>query len=82
MLIFGLSVKQILLATLVYVCETCGTNAAHRLVKRVRRFTLFFLPLFPVGTRYVDTCTYCGRSLDVPADRALAAAAQGSAELR
>lgn len=82
MLIFGLSTKQILLATLVYVCEVCGNNAAHHLVKRVRRFTLFFIPIFPVGTRYVDTCTACGRGLEVPADRAEAAAAQGAPELR
>lgn len=82
MLIFGFSTKQLLLATLMYVCEVCGNNAAHQLVKRVRRFTLFFIPLFGVGTRYVDTCTACGRGLDVPADRAEAAAAQGMPGLR
>lgn len=83
MLIFGLSSKQVLLATLFYVCEVCGNQAAHQLVKHVRRFTLFFIPIFPVGTRYLDTCTHCGRTLDVPRDRAEAAVAgQGSAELR
>ena len=83
MLIFGLSTKQVLLATLFYVCDVCGNEAAHQLIETVRRFTLFFIPLFPVGTRYLDTCTYCARTLDVPRDRAEAAvAAQGSPELR
>lgn len=83
MLIFGLSSKQVLLATLYYVCEVCGNQAAHQLVKQMRRFTLFFIPIFPVGTRYEDTCTFCARTIDVPRDRAEAAIAdQGSPELR
>jgi DNA-directed RNA polymerase subunit RPC12/RpoP len=82
MLIFGTSVKQLLLATLFYVCETCGNQAGHRLVKRVNRFSLFFIPIFPISTRYIDTCAYCGRSIEVPRDRAEMAAAQGSPELR
>ncbi len=82
MLIFGFSTKQILLATLVYICEVCGNNAAHHLVRRARRFTLFFIPILPLGSSYLDTCTACGRGITVPADRAEAAAAQGSPELR
>jgi hypothetical protein len=82
MLIFGLSARQLLMATLFYVCETCGQHAGHRLVRRTNWFTLFFIPLFPVGSRYIDTCAYCGRSIQVPRDRAEMAAAQGSPELR
>lgn len=83
MLIFGLSTKQVLLATLMYVCEVCGNQGAHQLVKRVRRFTLFFIPVFPVGSSYTDTCTFCARTLSVPRERAEAAvAAQGQSELR
>lgn len=81
MLIFGLSVKEVLLATLVFVCETCGNHAAHHLVRRVRRFTLFFVPLFPVGTRYYDSCVACGRVREVSREQA-EAAAQNNAELR
>ncbi len=76
MLIFGLSVKEALVGTLFFVCEVCGNQAAHQLVRRVRRFTLFFVPLFPVSTRYVDSCSACGRVIDVP--RAQAEAAAGS----
>jgi hypothetical protein len=36
------------------------------LVRRVRKFSLFFIPLFPVGTKYMDTCVACGRTMEVP----------------
>jgi len=76
LLILGIRASQVLLATLVYVCDRCGQDAAHEVVKRTRKFTVFFVPLFPVGTKYVDTCTFCGRTVEVPRERALAAAGQ------
>lgn len=75
MLILGIRVTVAMVASLVYVCERCGTNAAHQLAKRVRKFTVFFVPLFPVSTRYQDTCTACGRTIDVPKEQAEAAVA-------
>ena len=82
MLIFGLGVAEVLLATLVYLCETCGNNGAHHLVKRVRKFSFFFIPLFPVGTRYIDTCTACGRAIEVAREQAEAAAREAGPGLR
>jgi len=81
-LIFGLSVSEDLLSTLIYTCENCGNSAAHRLIKRTRKFSFFFIPLFPVGSTYVDTCTACGRVIEVSRDRAEAAARQNGPELR
>ncbi len=76
-LIWGLSATSVGLTTAVYVCDRCGTNAAHRrLTKRVRRFTLFFVPLFSVSTTYVDNCTACGRDVEVANAQAKAAVAQ------
>jgi hypothetical protein len=74
MLILGIRVSRVLMATLAYVCDRCGQNAAHQVVKQVRKFTVFFVPLFPVSTRYLDTCAACGRTVEVPRQRALAAA--------
>ncbi|HST64334.1 MAG TPA: zinc-ribbon domain-containing protein [Mycobacteriales bacterium] len=79
MLIFGFRVTSALLTTLTYVCDRCGQPAAHHVVKRSRKFTLFFIPLFPVSTKYVDTCTYCGRTLEVPKGQAEAALAPRAA---
>jgi hypothetical protein len=77
-LIFGLSAKQVLLATLFYVCEVCGNQAAHQLVRRTNRFTLFFIPLFSVGTTYADTCTWCARTRELSQQQA----EQATRELR
>jgi uncharacterized Zn finger protein len=76
MLIVGFRLYTELLATLAYVCDNCGQHAAHQLVKRTRKITVFFLPLFPVSTKYLDTCTYCGRVRPVPKDQAEQAVAQ------
>ena len=77
MLIFGLTSRDRLLATLVFLCERCQVQGAHQLVKRVRMFSLFFIPLIPLGARYTDTCTVCGRTIAVPRDMAERAAVTG-----
>ena len=64
------------MATLTFLCETCGNNAPHQLIRRVNRFSLFFIPLFPISTRYLDACGACGRLLDVPRAQAEAAIAR------
>lgn len=77
MLIVGVSQRDFLIATLVFLCERCHHQGAHELVKRVRRLSLFFIPLLPLGTRYVDVCTVCGRAIDVPREMAERAAVTG-----
>lgn len=74
MLILGVHVSRVLLTTLFYVCERCGTPAAHTLSKRVRRLSVFFIPVLPLGaTRYVDCCTACGREVEITREQADAA---------
>jgi predicted RNA-binding Zn-ribbon protein involved in translation (DUF1610 family) len=82
MLIFGFGVREILLSTLIFTCETCGNHAAHQLSKRVRRFSLFFIPLFSIGTTYFDSCTACGRVIEVSKEQAETAARQVGPDLR
>jgi hypothetical protein len=79
-LIFGLSSRDFLVATLVFLCERCQNQGSHQLLRRVRRISLFFIPLIPVGTRYLDVCTVCGRTIEVPREMAEQAAAD--AQLR
>lgn len=76
MLIFGSRVTVAVVATFVYVCGRCHQNAAHHLSKRRRFFTLFFVPLIPMGTTYTDTCVACGIAHVVPKEQALGALAQ------
>ena len=82
MLIIGFGVSETLLSTLVFTCETCGNRAPHQLTKRSRRFSLFFIPLFSVGTTYFDSCTACGRIIEVSKEQAEGAARQVGPGLR
>ncbi|MDT0378779.1 zinc-ribbon domain-containing protein [Streptomyces sp. DSM 42041] len=71
MIIFGISSKTYQLAVLSLLCHVCGNTAAHPLRRRVRRFSLFFVPLFPVGpAKYGMQCTYCGAYRDLSRDEA------------
>ncbi|WP_335935652.1 zinc-ribbon domain-containing protein [Streptomyces sp. PTD5-9] len=60
MIIFGTRGYLYQLAVLTLVCGWCGNPAAHALRKRVTRFTLFFVPLFPFSTKFATQCTFCG----------------------
>ncbi len=64
MLIWGFRTRAAILATITYICDRCGVSAAHRVVRRRRWFTLFFIAVFPISaTKYTDTCINCGRVL-------------------
>ena len=60
MVIFGFRTKVFLLTMLTLVCPRCGNPAAHPLHKAVTKFTLFFIPTFPVSTKYLVECVNCG----------------------
>jgi zinc-ribbon family len=60
LIIFGLRSFERTLAMLTLVCGRCRNAAAHRLVQRRRWFTLFFIPLVPLGTTRYTVCAYCG----------------------
>ncbi|MEU3277431.1 zinc-ribbon domain-containing protein [Streptomyces antibioticus] len=81
MIIFGTKGYLYQLAILTLVCGGCGNPAAHALRKRVTKFTLFFVPLFPFSTKYATQCTFCGteqRLTKEQADQLLAQAAGGA----
>lgn len=50
------------------MCSFCGTHAAQRVVKQQQRFSLFFIPLFSFSTKYLTTCTACGRTARISQD--------------
>jgi hypothetical protein len=70
MIIFGTKGYLYQLAILTLVCGRCGNPAAHTLRKRVTKFTLFFVPLFPVSTKYATQCTFCGAEQKVTKEQA------------
>lgn len=70
MIIFGTKGYLYQLAILTLVCGRCGNPAAHALRKRVTKFTLFFVPLFPLSTKYTTQCTFCGAEQKLPKEQA------------
>jgi uncharacterized Zn finger protein len=60
-LIFGFKSKDQRVGSHVRPCEICGVTAAQILIRRTTKFSLFFIPLFPVkpASHYVQ-CTNCG----------------------
>ncbi|GAA4192962.1 zinc-ribbon domain-containing protein [Streptosporangium oxazolinicum] len=70
MLIFGLRTVAHRLGVVTLVCRNCGNAAAQVLSRRVTKFSLFFVPLFPVRTRHEMQCTFCGASYTVSKDEA------------
>lgn len=70
MLIFGLRTVTHRLGVLTLLCRNCGNTAAQVLSRKVTKFSLFFVPLFPVRTKYGVQCTFCGASFDISKDEA------------
>lgn len=54
------TVQTILMLTM--LCGRCGNPAAHAVKHLVTKFTFFFIPLFPISSRYLTQCTFCGHS--------------------
>lgn len=70
MIIFGTKGYLYTLAMITLVCGRCGNPAAHSLKKRVTKFSLFFVPLFPISTKYVTQCTFCGAAQQLSKEQA------------
>ncbi|MFE9384450.1 zinc-ribbon domain-containing protein [Streptomyces sp. NPDC007025] len=82
MIIFGTSSKLMQLAMLNLLCGFCGNPAAHALRKRVTKFSLFFIPLFPIApAKHSLQCTFCGAHTEISKESAeqLLGQAQGAA---
>ncbi|MET7706927.1 zinc-ribbon domain-containing protein [Micromonospora sp. NPDC005413] len=63
--IFGLRTKVDRSGVVQQVCRHCGNHAAQVITRRSTRFTLFFIPLIPIRTRYAQQCTFCGAEYEI-----------------
>ncbi len=72
--IFGIRGKDHVVGSRPGHCEVCGAFAAQTLVRRTTKFTLFFVPLFPVRpAQHFVACTNCGRTRHATRQEAVAA---------
>jgi hypothetical protein len=82
-LIFGIKRLKRRLATMLAICGQCSTPAAQVIVRTSTWFSLFFIPVIPLGNKYISTCTLCGMSVKLDKAQALemvAAAQQVAAQ--
>jgi len=69
-ILFGFRSMVRNLAMVMYTCRTTNQPAAHRLSRITRWFTLFFIPVIPVGRRHILTCSGCGQSYKITKEQA------------
>ena len=59
-LLFGMRPVDTLLFVVTFVCGHCGTSASQQIVRTQQKVTLFFIPLFSLGTSWTVQCSHCG----------------------
>lgn len=66
MIIFGITSKQKAKPAGKFACPVCETTRTYAELRQVRRFTLFFIPIIPLGSRSLGrvVCTHCGSEFD------------------
>jgi len=69
-ILFGFRRRSARLGAVFAMCQFCHTPAAQQVIRTRRYFTLFFVPVIPLGSSYHTTCTMCGRSGRVTAEAA------------
>ena len=55
-LIFGFRTKAYPMGWVPMGCHVCGQSGSMALFREVTKFSLFFVPLIPVRTKYVAEC--------------------------
>lgn len=59
LLIFGTRAYETLIVLIMMVCPNCHVEAQQQVTKVANKFTLFFIPLFAVSTKYFVECSNC-----------------------
>jgi zinc-ribbon family len=62
MLIWGTRWVTVVLGQFIRQCSNCPGSAQSGVVRK-GKFTLFFIPIFPIGKDYLLVCNVCGLRL-------------------
>lgn len=77
MIIYGWKRYARVLALLTLVCQQCAIPSEHVLRRLTTKFTLFWIPLFPINRKHTLFCTSCQHEVKVPREQAQQLAASG-----
>jgi zinc ribbon protein len=69
-ILFGFRRKATRLGVIFMMCSSCHTPAAHALTRFRKYFTLFFIPIIPLGDKYTTSCTMCGYGMRISKEAA------------
>jgi predicted RNA-binding Zn-ribbon protein involved in translation (DUF1610 family) len=69
-LLFGINTSHKVINVVTFVCSYCGQRAVQNVVKTANRFTVFFLPLLSLSTKYYNECSNCGGQTPLSAAQA------------
>jgi hypothetical protein len=58
--LFGMRTKAKSIGQVERSCSKCARSTMHNAVESQRWFTLFFIPVIPLGSNYVVRCGVCG----------------------
>lgn len=75
--IFGLSGYTDVLGEMAADCGRCHNHSVHHIIKQGNKFSLFFIPLFPVSGHHALACTICGQQRRLTKEEALSLAGGG-----
>lgn len=81
MLIYGWKSYAQVLAVLRLACGRCGNASEHVLRKITTKFTLFFIPLFPINKKHMLFCSACELEQKLPGAQAQELMATGGAPM-
>jgi hypothetical protein len=70
LIIFGRRRRGYRMAHVLAMCGRCHSPATQAVVRIKTFFTLFFVPLIPLGTKYRSTCTNCSATIELSRDQA------------
>lgn len=61
--LIGTRWKGIPIGQFSYPCSKCGKSVVHTAAVQKGKLTLFFVPLIPIGKKYLLVCNLCGLRL-------------------
>jgi len=64
--LFGTRTKKTPIAQVDRVCSKCAKHTMHAVVETRRWFTLFFIPVIPLGGNNFTHCGVCGLTTKCP----------------
>ncbi len=53
----------------VYNCGRCNNTVEFSYVRLRKYFTLFFIPLIPISTKYLLVCPICSANMELTKDK-------------